>query len=46
MYKKILFTPEEIDGVGDKVSGDTTVNICTRFEAFLNMLLRICLLHS
>jgi len=44
--KRYLFVAEECDGVGDKVSGDTTVNVHTHFEALLNMLLRICLLHS
>jgi hypothetical protein len=36
-----VFTTEEVDGVGDKVSGDnTTVDVQTLLEAFSNMSLR------
>jgi hypothetical protein len=34
------FRAEEVDGVGDKGSGDTTVDIQSLFKHFLNMSLR------
>jgi hypothetical protein len=36
-----IFTAEEVDAVGDKGSGDTTmVDVQTHFKVFLNMFLR------
>jgi hypothetical protein len=36
-----VFIAEEVDGVGDKESGDTTaVHVQTLFEVFLNMFQR------
>jgi hypothetical protein len=36
-----IFVAEEVEGVGDKGSGDTTMaDVQTLLEAFLNMLLR------
>ena len=35
-----VFGAEEVDGVGDKGSGDTTVDVQTLFKHFLNMSLR------
>jgi hypothetical protein len=36
-----VFIAEEVDGVGDKMSGDITmIHVQTLLKAFLNMLLR------
>ena len=35
-----VFIAKEVDGVGDKGSGDTTTGVVQTLEAFLNMSLR------
>jgi hypothetical protein len=41
LESSLLYTAEEVDGVGDKVTGIlTTVNVQVHFDAYLNMSLR------
>jgi hypothetical protein len=40
-----IFTAEEFDGVGNKGSGDTLVDVETLLEVFLNVSLRYTCFH-